>query len=326
MCGICGIVGVNREAATAQVTAMCRALAHRGPDDELVVSGANWALGQRRLSIIDLSQNARQPFVNEDGSRFLTSNGEIYNFRDLRPSLIKAGHRFVSGSDCEVILHLLEEEGERGILKLNGMFAFAYLDEKRRKLLLCRDRLGIKPLYFRRTPDSVSFASEIKALVGATTALRRDHLTEFFQYRYLSGCDTLFQDVQEILPGHLVSIDLDTLAMEDREYWAPSKRVTSGEFVSEKALAREIENAVSRQLVSDVPVGCQLSGGLDSSLVTQIAMRQMNQPMHTFSVGFDGHAEDESSWAALVATQLGTHHHMIHYRATSWKTWRPASG
>ncbi|MEI8122922.1 MAG: asparagine synthase (glutamine-hydrolyzing), partial [bacterium] len=297
---------------------MCRALAHRGPDDELVLSGPNWALGQRRLSIIDLSQNGRQPFVNEDGTRFLTSNGEIYNYRDLRPSLLKAGHHFVSGSDCEVILHLLEQEGDRGILKLNGMYAFAYLDEKRRKLLLCRDRLGIKPLYYRRTPDTLAFASEIKALVSTPVSLQREHLQEFFQYRYLSGSNTLFKDVVEILPGHLITINLDTLAIEDREYWTPAKRLSSGAPVDERDLARELEQAVSRQLVSDVPLGCQLSGGLDSSLVTQLAMRQMNQRLHTFSVGFNGHAEDESSWAAMISQELGTLHHSIHYQESDF--------
>ena len=318
MCGICGIIGVNREAAAERVKAMCRDLAHRGPDDEHIVTGRNWALGQRRLSVIDLSRNARQPFVNEDGSRFLTSNGEIYNYRELRPALVNAGHRFVSASDCEVILHLLEEEGAGGILKLNGMYAFAYLDEKRRKVLLCRDRLGIKPLYYRRTQDAVLFASEIKALAETPASWRSDQLQEFFQYRYLSGKNTLFMDVQEVLPGHLVTIDLDTLAMEDREYWVPAKRVSGGRRVDERALGREIEQAVARQLVSDVPVGCQLSGGLDSSLVTQMAMSQMTQRMHTFSMGFDGHAEDESSWALLMASQLGTIHHAIQYKASDF--------
>ena len=318
MCGICGIIGINREEATKRVTTMCRALAHRGPDDEYVVSGSNWALGQRRLSIIDLSQNGRQPFVNEDGSCFLTSNGEIYNYRDLRPNLLKAGHRFVSGSDCEVILHILEQEGERGILKLNGMFAFAFIDLRRRKLLLCRDRVGIKPLYFRKTTETLSFASEIKALVGAPADLNRDHLREFFQYRYLSGSDTLFQGIQEVLPGHVLSIDLDTLDVEDHEYWVPRLRNASGSSVSERDLGREIEQAVARQLVSDVPVGCQLSGGLDSSLVTKIAMRQLNEPMHTFSVGLNGHAEDESSWAELVSGELGTIHHAIYYEESDF--------
>jgi len=293
---------------------MCRALAHRGPDDEGIIVRPNWAFGHRRLSIIDLSVNARQPFVNEDGSCFLTSNGEIYNYRELRPPLVKAGHRFVSASDCEVVLHLIEEEGEAGFLKLNGMYAFAYLDERRRKVLLCRDRVGIKPLYFRRMPDTILFASEIKALVCAPVVLDRSNLAEFFQYRYLCGENTFFQGIQEVLPGHVVSIDLGTLSIEDREYWVPRGRVSFGGPVDEKELSREIEQAVSRQLVSDVPVGCQLSGGLDSSLVTQIAVNQLNQGMHTFSVGFEGHVEDESLWACKVSKELGTIHHAIQYQ------------
>jgi len=314
MCGICGIIGVPRASADSLVRDMCRTLAHRGPDDEHVVAGNNWAFGQRRLAVIDLSLNARQPFINEDGSCFLTSNGEIYNFRELRQPLVNAGHRFVSSSDCEVILHLMEEDGESGLLKLNGMYAFAFLDQRRRKVMLCRDRLGIKPLYYRRTPEAVLFASEIKALVGKEGGgVRRDRLQEFFQYRYVSGSDTLFQDIQEVLPGHWVSIDLDSLEIEDRAYWVPAVRKSTGTPVDEVALARELEQAVARQLVSDVPLGCQLSGGLDSSLVTQMAMRQTDRRMHTFSIGFAGYEKDESMWAQKIGRTLDTIHHSIPY-------------
>jgi asparagine synthase (glutamine-hydrolysing) len=314
MCGICGIIGLPREAAIERVKRMCRTLAHRGPDDEHVVAGDNWAFGQRRLSVIDLSINARQPFVNEDGSCVLTSNGEIYNFRDLRRPLVNAGHRFVSSSDCEVILHLMEEDGESGLLKLNGMYAFAFLDQRRRKVMLCRDRLGIKPLYYRRTPEALLFASEIKALVeNGKSGLRQDRIQEFFQYRYVSGSDTLFQDIQEVLPGHRVSIDLDNLSIEDRAYWVPRVRKSTGAPVDEAALARELEQAVARQLVSDVPLGCQLSGGLDSSLVTQMALHQTDHRMHTFSVGFAGYEKDESAWARQVGRALDTIHHPIPY-------------
>jgi len=300
----------------APLQGMCRALVHRGPDDEGSIIRPNWALGHRRLSIIDLSSNARQPFINEAQNCFLAVNGEIYNFQELRDGLLRKGHRFVSSSDCEVVLHLLEEEGEASIQKLNGMFAFAFVDEHRHQLLLCRDRLGIKPLYYRQTPRGLDFASEIKALYAGVTdcpEVSSEDLLGYFQYRYVSGASTLFKGVKEILPGHFLAVDLETLVIQDHAYWVPEIRFSTGEQADEQAVGRQLEQSVASHLVSDVPLGCQLSGGLDSSLVTAMAMGMVKAPMHTFSVGFAGYEKDESSWAAQVGRYLGTIHHPVPY-------------
>jgi asparagine synthase (glutamine-hydrolysing) len=319
MCGICGIIGLPEPEATKAVTAMCRSLAHRGPDDEHVVAGPNWALGHRRLSIIDLSQRARQPFSGEAGTTHLAANGEIYNFVSLRDSLVAKGHVFTSRSDCEVILHLLEEDGSAAIPQLEGMFACAFVDTQRRQLILCRDRLGIKPLYLRRAEGTVAFASEIKALYAcdgkgaARPAVAQERLGEYFQYRYVSGRATLFKDVQELLPGHMVIIDLDSLALEEKTYWSPAMRRSVGPPGDDRAVAEQLETSIRAHLVSDVPLGCQLSGGLDSSLVTALAMQMVDRPMHTFSVGFAGYEKDEACWAADVGAALGTLHHPVPY-------------
>lgn len=319
MCGICGIVGVPGAMAARCVKTMCDSLAHRGPDDGGIVTGPNWTLGHRRLSIIDLSSFARQPFSGELGRSHLAANGEIYNFALLRKELLEKGHQFTSQSDCEVILHLLEEEGVAGICRMDGMFAFAFVDAERHRLILCRDRLGIKPLYLRCASETVAFASEIKALYAfkgrgeARPGVATEHLREYFQYRYVSGNATLFDGVQQVLPGHVVTVDLDSLTVRSEAYWSPPVRDTVGAPVKDSAVADQLESSVRSHLVSDVPLGCQLSGGLDSSLVTALAMGMVDAPLHTFSVGFAGYERDESIWAAEVGRHLGTIHHPVPY-------------
>jgi asparagine synthase (glutamine-hydrolysing) len=301
--------------AVERVKKMCGLLGHRGPDDEGIVAGRNWALGHRRLSIIDLSEQARQPFANETSTCFLAANGEIYNFADLRQSLLQCGHVFVSKSDCEVALHLLEDGWADSIPRLKGMFAFAFVDERRRVLLLGRDRLGIKPLYYRCRKGAIVFASEIKALFGEgqRPELASHLLREYFQYRYIAGQDTLFDGVQQVLPGHVLEINLDSLRICDRTYWSASKRQDENGVIDEGEVRSQLEASVRSHLVSDVPVGCQLSGGLDSSLITAMAMKATRHSMHSFSVGFAGYEHDESRWALQVSRELGTQHHPIPY-------------
>ncbi len=319
MCGICGIVGVPGSMAARCVKTMCDSLAHRGPDDESMVAGPDWAIGHRRLSIIDLSSHARQPFTGNAGNSHLAANGEIYNYLALRKDLLGSGHEFISQSDCEVILHLLEEDGVAGISRLSGMFAFAFVDRNRRQLILCRDRLGIKPLYFRATDTMLVFASEIKALYAlggeftACAEMAREHLQEYCQYRFVSGTHSLFRDVREVLPGHYVTVCLDTLSVSSHAYWQPGLRQTRGASVCDVAIGNQLKASIQSHLVSDVPLGSQLSGGLDSSLVTAIAVEMVSEPMHTFSVGFAGYEKDESVWAAEVGKHLGTIHHAVPY-------------
>ena len=315
MCGICGVIEPGVPGHLEVVREMCRVLAHRGPDDEGFAHGDGWALGHRRLSILDLSSAARQPMSNETGSCHLVYNGEVYNYQSLRDPLGARGHVFKSQSDTDVLLHSLEDRGARVLHAFNGMFAFAFLDVEKRELLLVRDRLGIKPLYYARLGKAFVFASEVKALFSypyASPSLDRARVNEMLQYRYIAGEDTLLKDVHALLPGHLLRLNLDTLDYAVEPYWQPTAW-RGGSDGDEYSILRRMRVSVRRRLVSDVPVGTQLSGGLDSSLVTALAREQKDEQLHTFSVGFQGSPEDESGWAQLVANRLDTIHHAVTY-------------
>ncbi len=312
MCGIAGVVAPEHGDEDG-VRRMLDALRHRGPDDEGEHVGRGAILGQRRLSIIDLS-GGHQPIPNEDRSLWVVCNGEIYNYRSLRDELVAAGHRFRTHSDTEVIVHLYEELGERCVERLRGMFAFAVWDEGRQTLFVARDRLGQKPLYYVRRGDKFVFASEIKALLAFDPSLARlDHaaLDQYFTLRLIAPPRSMFREIQKLPPAHA----LRHTARKEPEvfrYWAldfePKHRGSEEELVDE--LEERLIDSIRMHMVSDVPVGAFMSGGLDSTLVVAMAMRHVSSsPIATFSIGLPYGRYNEAPYARMVAEQYGTDHH-----------------
>ncbi|MFT5471409.1 MAG: asparagine synthase (glutamine-hydrolyzing), partial [Verrucomicrobiales bacterium] len=308
MCGIAGFVGARADGEQV-LKRMLHQLRRRGPDGEGIEIFDNEVfLGHRRLSIIDL-EGGRQPMANEDGSLWLTFNGEIFNFRELREELIAKGHEFRTQSDSEVILHLFEEFGPQGFERLNGMFAFALWDRKRKELVLVRDRFGIKPIYYAELPNGgIAFASELTALVAHPEVdfqISQDDLKSYLFSDYTIGPSTILKGVRKLLPGQF----LDGSG-EAKSYWSPwslrteGKERTEAEWIDETRA--RLETAVERQLVSDVPVGAFLSGGIDSSVITCMAAK--HGPIKTFAIGFEQKSFDESAFAKDVADQIGSEH------------------
>ncbi len=287
-------------------------MVHRGPDDAGTVIIPYIGLGHRRLSIIDLSPRAHQPMTNEDRTVWLTFNGEIYNFPELRHDLESAGHRFASQTDSEVLIHGYEEWAIEGLLeRINGMFAFALWDAPRRRLLLARDRLGKKPLYYGRLGERFLFASEIKALwavdPGAWTP-RADSIARFLYWRFLPGRETIYRNIYTLLPAHYVVVDPG--GTRESRYWQlsfKSKYSGSASDVMDRT-AEVISGAVRRRLRSDVPLGAFLSGGIDSSYVVSWMASNGGSTIHTFNIGFDDQEHDERRWAARVAHHCHTEH------------------
>jgi asparagine synthase (glutamine-hydrolysing) len=314
MCGICGVVDFRKPAPAESVERMMLLLRHRGPDDRGVESLGPATLGFRRLSIIDLA-GSHQPMSNEDGTLWLLFNGEIYNFRELRRELAAKGHRFKTAGDGEVILHLYEEHGDEFPHRLNGMFAVALWDAARSRLLLVRDRLGVKPLYFAHSGSRLAFASETKAFLGLPElerSLDGAALVAFMNYGYVPGAATCFREIRRLLPGHLAVFD--GASLRTRPYWdlryEPRSR-PDGELEDElEALLRD---AVRMRLVSDVPLGVFLSGGVDSSLVAALMAQESSAPVEAFSIAYgrEGDFMDESAFAAAVARRYGMHHHLL---------------
>ena len=287
---------------------------HRGPDGEGYYWDETICLGMRRLSIIDL-EGGQQPISNEDGTIQLVCNGEIYNYHALKHDLQRHGHHFSTGSDVEVIVHLYEEYGEAALHHLRGMFALALWDVKNRKLLLARDRLGIKPLYYAQVGPRLYFASEIKALLASSEVPRRVNtamLDGYLALQYVPGPQTLFEGIFKLLPGHYMVWQDEASKIE--RYW-------DLEFVTERRDMREadiyeawqahLQESVRLHLISDVPVGSLLSGGIDSSLVSALMAQETGGHCQTFTVGFEHTAFDERPFARRVATALGTVHHDI---------------
>lgn len=316
MCGIVGIIckDVSRTCDESALIAMRDLQFHRGPDEEGIFIEGNVGLGHRRLSIIDLS-TGHQPMTNEDGTLWIAYNGEIYNFKPLREELIKKGHIFRTNSDTEVILHLYEEKGPACVNELNGMFAFAIWDKNSRTLFMARDRMGKKPLYYAATREAFLFSSEIKSLFksGLLKAECNAHtLAEYFLFRHVSGENTMFNGVKNLLPGH--TLTLKDGVIEIKKYWSlfPAMQRNGIPFAeAEEHLSYLIQDAVKIRMVSDVPLGTFCSGGVDSSLVTAIAAKSVGHPINTFSVGFHEHDWDETSYAQMVSKQYGTIHHEI---------------
>lgn len=317
MCGICGILEFNGKSSVDRsvLEEMNRRIIHRGPDDAGFYLSGNVGLAMRRLSIIDV-QSGHQPVTNEDNSVSLVFNGEIYNHQEIRKQLEGLGHRYRSHSDTESIIHLYEEYGPDCVTRLRGMFAFAIWDSRRRALFIGRDRLGIKPLYFLKTNEHFLFGSEIKALLAhpsVRAGFNRDALPEYLAFGYLSGPRTMFSGIEKLLPGHTIEVN-ESGDVRLQQYWdVPQK--TEQEGHSEKYYVdtyRELlEESVTKHLMSDVPLGIFLSGGLDSSTITALVAKSRKEPIETFAVGYDEGAYSELPYARAVAEHVGSKHHEV---------------
>jgi asparagine synthase (glutamine-hydrolysing) len=314
MCGICGIVSIDpRERITSSMVVHMRdTLTHRGPDDCGVYIGPGVGLGHRRLSIIDLSPDGRQPMVNENGTVFVVFNGEIYNFESLRRRLIAEGHRFKSRTDSEVIVHLYEEHGPDCVRYMRGMFAFGVWDERHRSLLLARDRLGKKPLFYRFDGERLLFGSEAKAILAYPKVMPEADLNainHYLSFGFVPSPLTAFKGIKKLPPAH-------TLVFEDgkilvRRYWrlnyGPKLDIDEEEACEE--IVGRLSEATRLRMISDVPLGAFLSGGIDSSAIVAVMAGLSAKPVKTFSIGFKQAEYDERPYARLVAERFGTDHH-----------------
>jgi asparagine synthase (glutamine-hydrolysing) len=317
VCGIAGVIHLDprKRVDPAMLRRMSGALRHRGPDGEGLVADGSVGFGHRRLAIVDIEGGA-QPMTSADGSTWLVCNGEIYNHPELKPVLEAAGHRYRTRCDSETILHAYEAFGEDCVERLRGMFAFALWDGRRGRLLLARDPLGIKPLYYTVRSASLAFASEIKALLASglvRPSFDRDVLPEYLASGFVAGEDTFFVGVRRLEPGHVLTWTRDE-GFRVREYWKPPS-VGAGNGASLRDEARELRRilgeAVRRHLMSDVPVGLFLSGGVDSTALAALMAPMVREPIRTFAVGFDEPGASELPFARAVAGHLGTIHHEV---------------
>jgi|SRR5579859_2545025 len=314
MCGIAGIVDteLGERQYVQTVRLMCNAIAHRGPDDEGFYFSDGAALGIRRLSIIDLA-GGHQPIHNEDRNVWVVFNGEIYNFSKLRSELESRGHRFYTHGDTEVIVHLYEELGAECVTRLRGMFAIALWDEGRKTLLLARDRLGKKPLHYALHNGNLYFGSEIKSLLAVAPELadvNREAMLSYFQFGYIPDPFTAFRTIRRLPPGHLLELATGQIRM--RSYWdLPSYGAfdPGSEHECLDELERRLDEAVRIRLISDVPLGALLSGGVDSSIIVALMARANSGPVKTFSIGFPNEDFSEIANARAVAERFATNHH-----------------
>ena len=310
MCGIVGLIDQRRPVDARTFTAMRDALVHRGPDDagSEFLDGGRVALGHRRLSFLDLSPHGRQPLANEDGTVWVTFNGEIYNYLELRDELAAAGHLFATATDSEVLVHGYEAWGERLVERLRGMFAFGIVDLREKRVFLARDRFGIKPLYYSQQDVLFAFASELKAFApcaGLKRSLDVSALADYLNYRYVPSPKTIWKQVAKLPPAHCLSFDYERFQGATREYWRipfGSTRATPTE-VADRLEAR-LRESVRLHARSDVPVGAFLSGGYDSSAIV-VAMTETGLRPRTFAIGFEGWRDSEHLQAERVAEAVG---------------------
>jgi len=318
MCGICGQLNFesNRPVGAGQLERMNQALYHRGPDEDGVYLKAPVGLAMRRLSIIDLS-TGRQPIRNEDGTIRVVFNGEIYNFLEIRKELEAKGHRFVTKCDTEVIAHLYEEAGESFVHRLNGMFAIALWDEREQKLLLVRDRLGIKPLYYYADRERLVFGSEIKAILEADIprVIDEEALSHYLALGYIPAPWSIFKGVRKLRPGHLLRAEAGAVKAEA---WWTLPGETDAVERPEEELVEELRallaDAVKIRLISDVPLGVFLSGGVDSSAIVAMMAEASSGPVRTFSIGFSQKSFSELAFARKIASRFGTRHEELEIR------------
>lgn len=316
MCGICGIVSSKGSPDLDAVGRMNGTLVHRGPDDEGLFERGPVALAARRLSIIDLA-HGHQPIANEDGSVVVVQNGEIYNYRELQRELEGAGHRFATDCDTEVLVHLYEEHGDSFVGRLRGMFAIALWDDRRQRLLLARDRFGIKPLYYRLVDGELSFASELKAMLaqpGFSRSIDPEALAAYLAFNSIPAPLTIFSEARKLPQGNLLTWERGELQI--RRYARPGPeagaepRQGSADLLAAE-LREVLADSVRAHLVADVPVGVLLSGGVDSGGIVALASAAADGPLKTFSIGFEEAGFDELGRARLVAERYGTDHHEL---------------
>ncbi len=316
MCGIAGIVSLQeRPLPDAPIAdAMCRMIVHRGPDDQGIYADRQAQIGMRRLSIIDLA-SGHQPIHNEDKSIWIVFNGEIYNFKELRRDLERHGHSFYTNSDTECIVHAYEQYGDQCFTKLRGMFGIAILDLKRNRLVLARDRLGKKPLYYTRTAEGyLAFASELKSLFavpGFAPTVSKSATREYFALGYVPAPGTIYDNVQKLPPAHYLVFERGTVAIQ--RYWRIGfePKWQDDEATLRQRLLEHLDDAVRVRLVSDVPFGAFLSGGIDSSVVASLMARHLSSPVKTFTIGFQEDAFNEVPDARRVARHIGADHHEL---------------
>ncbi|KAF0221827.1 MAG: asparagine synthase [Geobacteraceae bacterium] len=316
MCGIAGVIDSTASPDRGLIERMNRIMHHRGPDGEGYYLDGPIALGHRRLSIIDLSGGG-QPLSNEDGSVWITFNGEVYNFQELRQELIDKGHRFATRSDTETIVHAYEEYGERCVEKFRGMFAFAVWDKRKRQLFAARDRLGKKPFYYWTDGNRLLFASEIKAILQDERVRREldpKALADYLTYHYIPFPGTIFKGIRKLEPGHWISVGMGestALSVTTEKYWdityAPDGSLTEAQWV--EALREKLQEAVRIRLISEVPLGAFLSGGIDSSTVVALMSQVQSAPVKTFSIGFKEEDFSELVYARQIAERFGCEHH-----------------
>lgn len=326
MCGIAGIIRFDGQVVTSeQIQSMTDSISHRGPDGEGLWVNNNIGLGHRRLSIIDLSVSAHQPMISNDKRYIISYNGEVYNFKEIREDLIKKGYKFISNSDTEVVLYSFIEWGELCLDKFNGMFAFAIWDKHKGKLFLARDRYGIKPLYIHKTENFLVFASEIKAITASKLydpSLDLEGLVEYLTFQNFFSDKTLYRNVEMLMPGTFAFLD-GRGDFKSRVYW--DFNFTGDLDISEDEAAIEVDRlfkqAVSRQLVSDVPINSYLSGGIDSGAISILASKMLNH-MQTFTIGFEMSSVsglelsfDERARAEHISYQAKTEHYEMVLKA-----------
>lgn len=325
MCGVCGLVGASEDEAT--VRSMLARMVHRGPDDEGLWRASGVIFGHRRLAIVDLSPDGHQPMVTDDGAVAAVVNGEIYNYPDLRTQYERRGIRFRSHCDSEVVLHAYRADGVEAFASFNGMFAFGLWDANRRKLVLARDRLGIKPIYFYHDKDRgrLAFASEIKALLAAggrsTWRIDPEALGQYLTYQNMFGDRTLFEDIRLLPPGHVLEYEEGRLKI--RPFWHPivGGQSTDSHFESSvQTFKTTFSDAVRRHLMSDVPVAAYLSAGLDSTLVAATAAPMTGESTNTYTGHFaDGGWYDEGAGAGLVAASIGSVHSSVRIGSSDFR-------
>ena len=319
MCGICGIINYSKDykIEESSLNTMCSKMVHRGPDEGGIFikndSYPSAGLGHRRLKIIDLSAAARQPMSNEDRTIYIVFNGEIYNFQELRKTLLDKGHKFISHSDTEVIIHLYEEEGIDCVKKLRGMFAFAIWDDKNKLLLLARDRVGKKPLLYAYKNGVFSFASEFMALIAGgniSKEVNLEAIPEYITFGYIPAPASIYKDIYKLLPGHILI--LRDRQITTQQYWQLdySKKINIAFQDAAEQAGSLLEDAVKIRLYSDVPLGVFLSGGVDSSTVVGLMHKfSSGNRVKTFSIGFDDKDFDELKYARIIAQHFNTEHH-----------------
>jgi len=315
MCGICGQWDFTQTNKIEQqlIENMCQVIRHRGPDDEGIYLENNVALGMRRLSIIDLS-TGHQPIHNEDKTVWVVYNGEIYNYRELKELLEKKNHRFYTSTDTEVLVHLYEEFGEECVQKLQGMFAFAIWDKRNIRMLLARDRLGIKPLFYSLQNNKITFGSEIKSILEDRQIKKEINLPalhNFLSLNYIPSPQTIFTDIHKLPPGHLLISQNGNTKI--KQYWDvdfTNGVVHDEEYYAERLLEL-LRESVKKRLMSDVPLGALLSGGLDSSTVVALMSEFTSEPVKTFSIGFEEKSFNELEYARIIAQQFNTDHHEL---------------